>query len=137
MPVIVVTRLRLKDPGLAGDFFTAAVASLEQAQKAEGGLGSDVLADANNTWWTLTAWEERRPMLAFVDAEPHLSAMARLDQWCDEATFVQWEQASPELPDWRTSWRRLVADGQVARLTQPSPAHQTRDFPPPSESGVT
>jgi hypothetical protein len=43
-----VTRLRLKDPALLDDFFTAAVASLEQAKKADGNLGSDVLADANN-----------------------------------------------------------------------------------------
>ena len=33
MPVIVVTRLRLKDPALLDEFFTAAVAATEQAQK--------------------------------------------------------------------------------------------------------
>jgi hypothetical protein len=137
MPVIVVTRLRLKDPSLLDEFFTAAVGSLEQAKKSDGSLGSDVLADADNTWWTLTAWQERRPMQAFVGSEPHRSTMARLDDWCDEATFVDWEQASPDLPDWQTSYRRLVADGQVADLTQPSDAHQTRAFPPPVEAPGT
>ena len=48
MPVIVVTRLRLKDPALLGEFFTAAVAATEQAQKSDGNPGVDALADASN-----------------------------------------------------------------------------------------
>jgi hypothetical protein len=133
MPVMVVTRLRLKDPALLTDFFTAAVASLEQAKKADGILGTDVLADANDTWWTVTAWQERGSMRAFVETEPHLDTMAHLDDWCDEATFVDWEQDSPDLPDWQTSYRRIVADGQVATLAHPSAANRGRDFPPPVE----
>ena len=50
MPVIVVTRLRLKDPALLDEFFTAAVAATEQAQKSDGNLGVDALADAGNAW---------------------------------------------------------------------------------------
>ncbi len=131
MPVIVVTRLRLRDPALLEEFFPAAVAALEQAKESAGSLGADVLAEANNTWWTLTAWQERSRMLAFVESEPHLSTMARIDDWCDEATFVDWEQPSPDLPDWQTGYRRLIAEGQVASLTNPSGAHETRTFPPP------
>jgi hypothetical protein len=134
MPVIVVTRLRLRDPALLDEFFTAAVTVLEQAKSSDGSLGADVLADANNTWWTVTAWQERGPMRAFVGDQPHLRTMARLDDWCDEATFVDWEQASADLPDWQASYRRLVADGQVASLTQASDAHETRAFPPPVQA---
>jgi hypothetical protein len=36
MAVIVVTRLRLKDPALLDDFFTDALAAIEQAQKSDG-----------------------------------------------------------------------------------------------------
>ena len=133
MPVIVVTRLRLKDPALLDEFFTAAVAAIEQAQRSAGNLGADALADANNAWWSVSAWTERRPMQAFVDSEPHLNISKRLDHFCDEATFVDWEQASPDLPDWPTSWRHLTADGKVAELTQPSRANHTRAFPPPVE----
>jgi quinol monooxygenase YgiN len=133
MPVIVVTRLRLKDPALLDEFFTAAVAAIEQAQKSDGNLGVDALADANNAWWSVSAWTERRPMQAFVDTQPHLDISKRLDHFCDEATFVDWEQDSPDLPDWQTSWRHVTADGKVAELTQPSDANQTRAFPPPVE----
>jgi heme-degrading monooxygenase HmoA len=131
MPVIVVTRLRLRDPALFDEFFASAVAVTEQATSSDGNLGADVLADANNVFWTLTAWQARSPMQAFVGSEPHLTTMARLDDWCDEATFADWEQSSPDLPDWQTSYGRLIADGQVASLTHASDAHQARAFPAP------
>jgi hypothetical protein len=68
-------------------------------------------------------------MNAFVGSEPHLSTMGRLDDRCDEATFVDWKQASADLPDWQDSYRRLVSSGQVASLTNATEAHRTRDFP--------
>jgi len=55
MPVIDVTRLRLKDPALLDEFLTDAVAAIEQAHKPEGNLGADALADTNNAWWFVTA----------------------------------------------------------------------------------
>ena len=116
VPVIVVTRLRLRDPALFDEYFASAVAATEQAQNSDGSLGADVLAEANNTYWTRTGWRERAAMHAFVGSEPHLSIMGRLDEWCDEAPFVDWEQASAELPDWQASYGRLVADGQVRHL---------------------
>src|SRR5215470_17604039 len=137
MAVIVVTRLRLKDPALTDEFFTDAVAAIEQAQKSEGNLGVDALADANNTWWSVSSWRARGPMQAFVGSEPHRSITARLDHYCDEATFVDWEQDGPDLPDWQTSWRHLTADGMVAELSQPSAENQTRAFPPPVEAAGT
>ena len=134
MPVIVVTRLRLKDPALLDEFFVDAVAAIEQAQKSAGNLGADALADANNAWWSVSAWQGRDLMRTFVGSEPHRSILARLDHYCDEATFADWEQDSPDLPDWQTSWRHLTTDGKVAELTDPSPANQTRAFPAPVET---
>jgi heme-degrading monooxygenase HmoA len=131
MPVIVVTRLRLSDPALFDEFFAAAVAVMEQAKSSEGNLGADVLADANNVFWTLTAWRARGPMQAFVGSEPHLATMACLDDWCDEATFADWEQSSPAMPDWQTGYDHIIADGQSASLTHASDAHQARAFPAP------
>jgi Antibiotic biosynthesis monooxygenase len=131
MPVIVVTRLRLRDPAFFDEFFASAVAVVEQAQGTEGNLAADVLAEANNTYWTRTAWQERSSMDSFVGSEPHLTTMSRIDDWCDEATFVDWEQSSADAPDWQDGYRRLVADGQAAKLTHGTDAHQTRDFPVP------
>jgi Antibiotic biosynthesis monooxygenase len=131
MPVIVVTRLRLRDPAFFNEFFASAAAVVEQAQGTEGNLAADVLAEANNTYWTRTAWQERASMNSFVGTEPHLSTMDRIDDWCDEATFVDWEQPSVGPVDWQDGHQRLVADGQTAQLTHGSDAHQTRGFPAP------
>jgi len=131
MPVIVVTRLRLRDPAFFDEFFASAVAVVEQAQGSAGNLSADVLADANNTYWTRTAWQGRAEMGSFVGAEPHLTIMGRIDDWCDEATFVDWEEATAGPLDWQDGYRRIVADGQTASLTQGTEAHNTRDFPAP------
>jgi hypothetical protein len=131
MAVIVVTRLRLKDPAFFEEFFASAVAVVEQAQNSEGNLGADVLAEANNTYWTRTAWEGHDSMNAFVGGPPHLQTMSRIDEWCDEATFVEWEQADAALPDWQDSYGRLVASGQGATLTHATEAHHSRQFPAP------
>jgi hypothetical protein len=133
MPVIVVTRLRLRDPELLDEFFTHAVAIIEQAMKSEGNLGADALAEAHDTWWSVTAWQNRGDMQAFIETEPHRSTEELTDKLCDEATFVDWEQPGSELPDWQTSWRRLVADGVSATLGNPSPANEKRAFPAPVE----
>ena len=122
MPFIVVTRLRLRDPAFFDEFFASAGAVVEQATNSEGNLGADVLAEANNTFWTRTAWKERGLMHAFVGSEPHLNTMGRLDDWCDEATFVDWEQASADLPDWQEGYGHLIANGQVASLTNATDA---------------
>jgi hypothetical protein len=131
MAVMVVTRLRLRSPALLDDFFNASVAVLEQAQASPGNLGADAMAEANDVWWTVTGWQGYDAMRAFVDGEPHRSTVGRLDDWCDEATFVDWEQASPNLPDWPSSYSRLVADGKSASLTNASAANQEREFPAP------
>ena len=131
MPVIVVTRLRLRDPAFLDAFFAHAVAVVEQARNSHGNLHADVLAEANNTYWTRTAWQERDLVDAFVGSEPHLNTMDRIEDWCDEATFIDWEQASTDLPDWQDGYQRLVANGQAASLTHATKAHHTRDFPAP------
>jgi len=135
MPVIVVTRLRLKDPAFFDEFFAAAVAVVEQAQASDGNLGADVLAEASNTYWTRTAWQGRDVMNVFVGSEPHLRTMSRIDEWCDEATFVDWDQPGTDLPGWQQSYERLVSGGQAASLTTPTEAHRTREFPAPVVPG--
>jgi hypothetical protein len=133
MALIVVTRLRLRDPAFFDEFLASALAVVEQARNAEGNRGADVLVDANNVYWTRTAWQDPGSMQAFVSDEPHLSTMPRIDEWCDEATFVDWEQASVALPDWQASFERLVTEGQVAGLINPSDSHAARAFPRPVE----
>jgi len=101
-------------------------------------------------WWILRS--HGGATVAAWEAVPVIAAGAALYAWCvwnfaavgdgtpglwDAPRRVvatgpyRWEQDSPRLPDWPTSHRHLVADGQPAELTHPSDANQTRAFPPP------
>jgi hypothetical protein len=131
MPVIVVTRLRLKDKGLFDDFFAAAVTATEQATGTDGNLAADVLADAGDVYWTRTSWRDRSAVDSYAGSDPHRTISGRLDEFCCEATFVDWEQADGALPDWQVCYRHIVADGTVGPLSQPSDANATRAFPAP------
>jgi hypothetical protein len=59
-------------------------------------------------------------MRAFVSTEPHVSTMARLGDWCDEATFANRDQATEDLPDWQTATaacrRRPASDSHTPRM---------------------
>jgi heme-degrading monooxygenase HmoA len=130
----VVTRLRLRDPRYFDDFFASAVAAVEQAESSEGNLGAEVLAEAHSTYWTRTCWENEEAMRLFMLAEPHRSTMDRIDEWCDEATFVNWQQTEAALPDWDIAYERLISHGHVVDLPDASPDNAERAFPPPSQS---
>jgi hypothetical protein len=134
MALVVVTRLRLREPEFFDQFFAAAVAVVEQATSSDGNLVADVLAEASHTYWTRTCWRDAAAMRRFMFAEPHLSSMNRIDDWCDEATFASWEQAVDVLPDWDDAYARLIAGGHVVPLMFPSPANATRSFPSISHS---
>ena len=131
MAVVVVTRLRLANKGVLDEFFTAAVALLEQAQKSPGILNTDVLAEAHDTWWSCTSWRDRDAMQAFVNTDPHHATMSSLDGWCDEASFVDWDQDGADLPGWQAAFDRLVGQGHSAALSNPSPNNAARTFAPP------
>jgi hypothetical protein len=122
MPVIVVTRLRLRDPALLDKFFTDAVAAIEQAMKSEGNLGTDALADANNAWWSVSAWQERRQMQAYVDSEPHLGISARLDHFCDRPRSSIGTRPAPPCRTGRPA-------GATSPLTVRPPSSPTRQPP--------
>ena len=132
MPVlIVVTRLRLSDPRHRRKFLKAAASAIKQSTNAPGNLGTEVSPQGDDVYWTRTAWGDRDAMTAFVTAEPHLGMMGSIGEWCDEATFVEWEQDSPDVPGWDVAFERLVGQGRAAVLSRPSPDHDARSFPPP------
>jgi hypothetical protein len=60
MPIIVVARLRLREPSLLDEFFSDAAAVLEPVQQSEGNLGADALADAQEVGWDVTACRGER-----------------------------------------------------------------------------
>jgi len=83
---ISVTRLRVRSFWFLPGFIYYALRSSRQAGGSSGNLGKGLLREANNTYWTCTAWQDEAAMRAFMMAVPHRSAMGKLAEWCDEAS---------------------------------------------------
>ena len=90
-----------------------------------------LLRDADRVFWTCTAWQDEVSMRAYVTAQPHLRAMAKLPDWCDEASVVHWNQENSALPDWQEAHRRMAMEGRRSKVKYPSPAHQAYEIHKP------
>jgi quinol monooxygenase YgiN len=99
MPLISVTRLRVRSLRFMPGFIYYALRSSRQAKRDSGNLGVNLLRDAHNTYWTCTAWRDQAALGAFMMATPHRDAMSKLAEWCDEAAVVHWTQETADLPD--------------------------------------
>ena len=124
MPLVSVTRLRLRSWRFLPAFFFSAIPITKRARQWPGNLGYKVTRGPRNAMWTCTCWDSEASMREFMLANPHGPAMRKLLEWCDEASVVHWLQESREMPTWREAHRRLQADGRPSKVNHPSEAHQ-------------
>jgi heme-degrading monooxygenase HmoA len=134
MPLISVTRLRVRSFRFMPGFLLYAFRSNRQVKQAAGNLGASLLNDSQRTFWTCSAWVDEAAMRTFMMAPPHRNAMVKLLDWCDEASLVHWTQESAQLQDWQEVHRRLVAGGRRSKIRHPSAAHEAFQIPPPKAS---
>jgi hypothetical protein len=134
MPVISITRLRVRRWWYLPQFFLAAFRSAKQAATADGSFHAALLRDANRTFWTATSWRDEAAMKAFMHAAPHGPIMRKLLDWCDEASLVHWTQDAADLPPWPEAHRRLVSQGRASKVKYPTDAHKSLQFPAPTTS---
>jgi hypothetical protein len=132
MPMVSITRLRVRSWRYLVPFMFYAVRSFRQAKVAEGSLAVSLLRDSNNVYWTRTVWTTEAAMKSFVLSGPHRQAMRRLLEWCDEAALVHWMQESEREPDWLEAHRRLLQEGRRSKVNHPSPGHEKYLIPTPS-----
>lgn len=132
MYIVSVTRLRIRKWRYLLPFLYLTLLSQRQARRAQGNLSSSVKHDAHLVFWTITLWHDEHSMRAFRNHGAHMRAMPRLRDWCDEATYVHWEQDErAEAPDLSAAFEHLAREGIVSRVKHPSPEHVSREFPAP------
>jgi hypothetical protein len=131
MPVVSITRLRVRSWSFLPAFLVQTLRIARQAAKAEGSLRVRLLRDRRNTFWTGTTWSSADSMKAFMLAKPHGPTMRKLLEWCDEAALVHWTQASSELPSWDEAYKRIQQEGRPSKVNHPSPAHVAHAIQPP------
>ena len=120
MVFISLTRLKIRSWRFMPAFLWYALRSSRQAQRAEGFIDGKLVVDARNTFWTVTAWTSEASMRVYRTREPHLSAMGKLANWCDEASVAHWQQASVTLPSPEEAHQRMVKSGRASRVNHPS-----------------
>lgn len=126
MPLISVTRLRLRSVRYLPGFVWHTWRSLRQARGAPGFLAGQLAGEGVLAFWTLTAWSDEVSMRRYRNGAEHGQAMPRLLQWCDEAAVVHWLQETPDLPAGAEALQRMVADGRLSKVRHPSPEHAAR-----------
>ncbi len=122
MPLVSVTRLRLRSWRFFPSFLWHAAKSQRQAQRADGNLALQVRADGR-AFWTLTLWRDRAAMRDYMIAGSHRVAMPKLQHWCDEASVSDWDQDATTLPTWAEAESQMAAQGSLSKVKHPSPAH--------------
>jgi hypothetical protein len=132
MYFVSVTRLRLHRPWVLPAFVWNNWLTLRQAARIPGFVGGKLLADAHNVYWTMTVWEKQSAMKQLRDDGAHRRVMPRINDWCDEASVVHWEQPTPDLPTFAVAHGRMVAAGHFTPLQRPTSAHIARAIAPPA-----
>lgn len=131
MPLVSVTRARIRRLWSFPGFAMAAFASLQQARAAPGFLGGSVCPDRRLTFWTLTVWTGEEYMRAYVLSGAHQAAMPRFADWCDEASVVHWEQPEALPPSWPEASDRMRRSGRPSKVRRPSRNHAAMTYAEP------
>ncbi|WP_354641072.1 DUF3291 domain-containing protein [Kitasatospora camelliae] len=105
---VMASELRLRRLRDVPRFLTASMAILRQTRKAPGAVGVTLrAAPLKRTFWTLSAWESREAINAFVRAEPHRSLMVGLRPAMAGSVFTFWQAAGGPPPTWAEADRRI------------------------------
>ncbi len=131
MPFISVTRLRIRSVRFMPGFVLQTLGTIRQVKRARGFRGGFLLPERQWTFWTMTAWDDRADMRAYMTSGPHGAAMPSLMRWCDEASVVHWDQDDEALPSWTEADRRMRAEGRPSKVRDPSPDHAALAFRKP------
>lgn len=131
MPLVGVTRFRLRSIRFLPFFMLHANRTIAQIRKADGFIAGAVQRDNDLAFWTVTVWRDERAMRAYGASGAHRKAMPHLADWADEASLVQWMQPSSDLPGWPEAVRRLREEGHPLPLRHPAPNHAHRSLAEP------
>jgi hypothetical protein len=124
LPLVSITRLRVRSWRYLPAFFVAALRSAYQARRAQDNLAVTILREADNTYWTRSLWANETAMKSFMVSGIHRTVMPKLLKWCDEASVARWTQDSAQEPTWDELHLRMQRDGRAARVNYPSEAHR-------------
>jgi heme-degrading monooxygenase HmoA len=136
MPLISVTRLRVRSVRYLPEFLWDTFQSVRQVQRSPGFLGGRLLVNSGYVFWTMTAWQDEAAMNAYRTSGAHRQAMPKLLNWCDEAAVAHWTQESAEIPEWQQTHQHMSERGRLSKVNHPSAAQASQKIPAPQPSRI-
>ena len=121
--IVVVTRLHVRWWRFLPSFVVHVWRIRRQAQLSAGFLGGALAGELPRGFWTFTVWTDEPAMRAFQTAVPHVNTMSRLPHWCDEASYVHWQQDNASLPTPAAALERMRDGGNLSKVNHPSVSH--------------
>ncbi|MFI6316638.1 DUF3291 domain-containing protein [Nonomuraea sp. NPDC050556] len=107
--LIMASRFEVRSFKDVPRFFLNSLAAWRQVRKAPGAFGASLVARPfKRTFQTLSAWESREHLMAFVNTEPHRAIMKAMRPTMSDSAFVFWNVSATDLPiTWAEAERRL------------------------------
>ena len=136
MPLISVTRLRVRSFLYLPEFLWDTFRSVRQVRRSPGFLGGRLLVNSGYVFWTMTAWQDEAAMNAYRTSGAHRQAMPKLLNWCDEAAVAHWTQESAEIPEWQQTHQHMSERGRLSKVNHPSAAQASQKIPAPQPSRI-
>jgi hypothetical protein len=129
MYFVSATRLKLKSIFYLPAFMRANEASGKQLLATEGFVSGKENVDKGLIFWTVTMWDKDADMKSFRNSPAHRKAMQGLPNWCNEATYTHWLQKEDTLPGWHAVHERMIREGVVSKVRNPTERHSSKSFP--------
>ncbi|MER5867260.1 DUF3291 domain-containing protein [Kitasatospora sp. NPDC002040] len=108
--LVMASRLEVGSLKDVPKFFLKSLAAWRQVKTAPGAVGATLIAQPlKRTFWTLSAWEDRKTLYTYAKTEPHHTIMTSLRSVMKVSTFVFWEVPAEQLPiDWADAKNRIA-----------------------------
>jgi hypothetical protein len=120
VPVVSVTRLRVRSWWYLPEFLWRSLASKRHAKRLPGFLAGALGTAPKLTFWTTTVWQDEASMKRFRDTGAHKPAMRRLLELCDEASLARWTQDAATMPGADEMLDRLQSSGRISKVRHPT-----------------
>ncbi len=121
---VMASRLEVRSFADVPRFFLRSLAAWKQVTGAPGAFGASLIAEPlKRTFWTLSAWEDKKALYTYAKTEPHRSIMNGLRSTMSHSVFTFWEIPAADLPvDWADARRRLAEQERMDALRPDGPA---------------
>lgn len=118
--LVMASRFQLRSAWRSPAFLVHSLRLWRQARRSPGALGVSLrAAPAGGTFWTLSAWTDRKALYDYARTDPHGRVMRRIRPWTQDSDFRFWEVPAEDLPRDRDGAAALWAEADK-RLAQPS-----------------